>query len=163
MSDFSGRTPAKLDIDLGNNGFFPVLNLGDLQERYRIPSEYRQHTIGAQTVAALIEVNRLLNPKLCEWQRMGYDALAAVPACELGIAGEPDHLHELVELYKTAVFARAKAKLLRQYPSINRRDRQEHPGREAEEVEQDFMQESENAIRLILGDEQGGNLRGALV
>lgn len=157
MSDFSGRTPTKLDIEIGNNGFYPVLNLGDLQERYRIPSEYRQHTIGAQTVAALIEVNRALNPKLCEWQRLGYAELAAVPACELG------ELHELVDLYKTAVFSRAKAKLLRQYPSMNRRDRQEHTGREGEEVEQDFMEESENAIRLILGDEQGGKLRGALV
>lgn len=163
MSDFSGRTPTKLDIEIGNNGFFPSLNLGDLQERYRIPSEYRQHTIGAQTVAALIEVNRALNPKLCDWQQLGYESLHAVPACELGIPGEADHIHELVELYKTAVFARAKAKLLRQYPSMNRRDRQEHTGREGEEVEQDFMEESENAIRLILGDEQGGKLRGALV
>lgn len=146
MSDFSGRTPQKLDVQIGNNGFFPPLNLGDLQEAYRIPSDYRQHTIGAQTVAALIEVNRALNARVCEWQRLGYTELAAVPAVELG------ELHELVELYKVAVFARAKAKLIRQYPSINRRDRQDHPGREWDDVERDFIAESDNAIAQLLGN-----------
>ena len=146
MSDFSGRTPQKLDIEIGNNGFFPSLNLGDLQERYRIPSDYRQHTIGAQTVAALIEVNRALNARVCEWQRGGYPELAAVPAVELG------DLHELVELYKIAVFARTKAKLLRHYAAANRRDRQDFPGKEGEEVERDFIEESDNAIAQLLGD-----------
>ena len=157
MSDFSGRTPQKLDIEIGNNGFFPPLNLGDFQERYRISSEYRQNTIGAQTVAALIEVNRLLNPKLCEWQRTGYTELAAVPAVELG------ELHELVELYKTAVFARAKAKLVRQYPSQNRRDRQDYPGKEGDEVEQDFIEESEQAVAMIIGTQPARAFRAEAV
>ncbi|MEB4591387.1 head completion/stabilization protein [Candidatus Thiothrix sp. Deng01] len=169
MSDFSGFTPQKLDIAIGNNGFFPVLNLGDLQERHRIPSDYRQATVGAQTVAALIEVNRLLNPKLCEWQRGGYDALAAVPCAELGEPGAPDHLHELTELYKTAVFARAKAKLVRHYQSLNRSDRaarfqNKYPGMEWEDENvQDFMDESARAIAMILGDEPAAALRAAAV
>ena len=161
-SDFSGRTPTKLDIEIGNNGFFPALNLGDLQERYRISSDYRQHTIGAQTVAAIIEVNRALNQKLCEWQRAGYDVLAAVPAAELGIPDQPGHIHELVELYTTAVFARAKAKLLRQYPSMNRRDRQAATP-EAEETEATLLDESNEAIRLILGDVPAIRMRCSVV
>lgn len=161
--DFSGRTPTKLDVPIGNNGFYPSLNLGDLQERYRIPSEYRQHTIGAMTVQAIIEVNRALSGKHCDWHGMGYETLGDVPCEELGTPGTPDHIHEITELYKTAVFARAKAKLIRQYPSINRRDRQDYPGREGDEVELDFMQESDNAIRMILGDNQPTGLRAAAV
>lgn len=162
-SDFSGRTPQKLNIEIGNNGFFPPLNLGDLQERYRIPSEYRQHTIGAMTVKAIIEVNRALLRKYCEWHNAGYANLGDVPCDELGTYGTPDHIHEITELYKTAVFARAKANLIRQYPSINRRDRQDYPGREGDEVELDLMQESDNAIRMILGDNQSTGLRAAAV
>ncbi len=168
MSDFSGRTPQKLDIEIPNNGFFPTLNLGDLQERYRIPSEYRQQTIGSQTIGSLIEVNRLLNAKVCEWQRAGYTQLEDVPCTPLG------DLNELVELYKTAVFARAKAKLIRQYPSMNRHDRQHYPnqgnfkkqeysGLEAPEIEQDFLNESDNAIALLCGDEPTRILRAAVV
>ena len=168
MSDFSGRTPSKLDVELPNNGFLPSLNLGDLQERYRIPSEYRQQTIGSQTIAALIEVNRLLNPKVCEWQRAGYMQLEEVPCAVLG------DLHELVELYKVAVFARAKAKLIRQYPSMNRHDRQHYPrnsnfssqeysAMEAPEIELEFLNESDGAISLLLGEEPARSLRANVI
>ena len=157
MSDLSGRTPSKLDIPITNNAFFPDLNLGELQEGYRTGAEYRTETIKRQTVLALIEVNRKLETRWCHWDRLGYETLEAVPQVELG------EVFELVELYKTAVYARAKSRLMRVYPTLNRRDRKSNPGDDAEEAENSLLNESDDAIQLLLGDAEPTILRGSAI
>lgn len=150
MSDFSGRTAQKLSRTVANGAFWPELELGELQEQYRIPSEYREQTILHQTILAAIEVNRELNQERCQWVRNGWATLQDVPAEEMG-DGEVA-LHELTLLYKQAVYALAKAKLLANYASANRRDRvAEHPAREGEETYELFIAQSTDAIRLLRG------------
>lgn len=142
MSDFSGRTPKKLDVPVLNNGFFPDLNLGELQEQEVTPSDHRQDFMLDHLENARVEVNRLLHDYWCMWVRRGKETLADVPA------DTPD---ELTKLYKRAVYARAKAKLVRHSPSINRRD---HQGAtpETDETETALLDASADAIRLILGE-----------
>ena len=150
MNDFSGRTSQKLNRTVDVGAFWPALELGELQEQYRIPSDYREETILHQTILAAVEVNRELSEERCQWVRNGWDSLAEVPAEEMG-SGD-GALHELVLLYKQAVFTLAKAKLMANYASMNRRDRQaEHPTREGEETYEMFVQQSQEAIRLIRG------------
>lgn len=156
-SDFSGRTEKRLDTIIPNTPFFPALELGELQENYRIPSDYRANTIGSLTLRAMIDVNRYLQPKQCEWVRMGYSQLRDVPSDELG------DVHELTELYKSAVFNRAKAYLLRNYPSMNRRDRGDYPARDGEETEQYYLDESERYIQMLLGNAPAVGLRAGVV
>lgn len=150
MSDFSGRTPQKLNRTVDTGAFWPALELGELQEQYRIPSDYREETILHQTILAAVDVNRELSEERCQWVRDGWETLAEVPAEEQG-SGDAA-LHELVLLYKQAVYALAKAKLMANYASMNRRDRQaEHPAREGAETYEMFVQQSQDAIRLIRG------------
>lgn len=161
MSDFSGRTPAKLDQPIPNNPFYPSLNLGELQERYRIPAEYRLATIGSNAVLAVVEVNRILQASWCHWHTLGYDRLDSIPNSQLGDNSLHDPASsELVELYKVAVYARIKAKLARVYPSINRRDRQ---APDEEETEERFLTESDDALKLLLGDIPALSLRSAAI
>lgn len=167
MSDFSGRTPKKLDISIQNPWFWPQLNLGELQEDYRIPSEYREKTIKAHFFTALIEVNRALEPFACE-HYCQYGKLEHVPAYEFGLAipeGEtvaPEE-HELIALYKTAVYSRAAAKIWHVYATANRRDQQTHDAREADDTEHSYMVASDQAIRLIQGDVPAVGLRAAVL
>lgn len=157
MSDFSGRTPKKLDVVIKNNAFFPDINLGEFQEEYRIDSHNREKTIREHTLLAIVEVNRVLKPKVSEWLKLEYDSLQDVPS------GELDGEHELVLLYKTAVFCSARAKLMSVYPSMNRRDRQAKDSEESEESIESFQDKSDQAIQLILGDSGRSSMRGSLL
>ena len=152
MSDFSGRTPQKLDTPVANNGFFPDLNLGELQEQEVTPS-HRQLFMLDHLENARVEVNRLLHDYWCLWARCGKETLADVPS------DTPD---ELTNLYKRAVYARAKAKLVRHSPSINRRDRQGATP-ETEESEAAFLDASNDAIRLILGEKPTLGIRVSVI
>lgn len=153
MSDFSGRTPQKLDVPVHNNGFFPNLNLGELQEQEATPSDHRQDFMFDHLENARVEVNRLLHDYWCLWSGRGKETLAAVPA------DTPD---ELTKLYKRAVYTRAKAKLVRHSPSINRRDRQGATP-ETEESEAAFLDASNDAIRLILGEKPTLGIRVSVI
>lgn len=177
MSDFSGRTSKKLDVAIANIAFWPALNLGEIQEEYRVPSEYRADTIQTQLLTAISEVNRMLkpfrdlamgvfeshempfpeHPQLHWLAEAEYLTLADVPAEKL--AG----LHELVELYKTAVYSRATSKVWGIYATANRRDQQTHNSREAEETELSFLCASDDAVKLIMGDVPTYATRGAAV
>lgn len=153
MSDFSGRTPQKLDIPVANNGFFPDLNLGELQEREVSSPSTRQEFMLRHLRHAMIECNRLLHNYWCQWDARGKTTLADVPCDTEG---------ELVELYKDAVYARAKAKLVRHSPGVNRRDRQgETP--DTDDTEAALLEESEKAIRLILGERQTLGIRVSVI
>ena len=59
---FSGRTEEFLDTEVQNDGFFPNLILGDLQEDYRIPTKYQTDTIVHHLKVAMDEVNQDLEP-----------------------------------------------------------------------------------------------------
>lgn len=177
MSAFSGRTSEKLDVAISNVAFWPSLNLGEIQEEYRIPSEYRVETIQTQLLTAISEVNQMLLPfrelamgefdedaipypahTQLHWMAGAvYLTLDSIPAAELG------DKHELVELYKVAVYSRATSKVWGIYATANRRDQQTHTAREAQETELSFLCASDDAIKLLMGDTPTYATRGAAV
>ena len=148
MSDFSGRTTSKLNRTVKNGAFWPDLELGEFQEQYRIPAEYREETILHQLILATVEVNQQLNDERCRWVRDGWESLQAVPDEEIGSVEALIPIR--VVLYKQAVYTAAKAKLMQHYASMNRRDKAEHEGRDQDTVD-GLLAMSERAVNLLRG------------
>ena len=148
MSDFSGRSLNRLNRIIKNGAFWPDLELGELQEQYRIPSEYREETILHQLILATVEVNQQLADERCQWVRNGWERLQDVPDEEIGAIEAL--IPTRVILYKQAVYTFAKAKLMQHYASMNRRDRADHEGRDQDTVDGLFAM-SERAVHLLRG------------
>lgn len=128
MSDFSGRTPQKIDLTIKQGGFFPDIAVGDFQELHRIPSDWREAAIKMTLVESVAFINDELSQARILCEKTNHKALSDIPTSTF------DNEGELIWLYKSAVFHEAKARLLHQYATMNQRDRAEHKGRESEET-----------------------------
>jgi hypothetical protein len=126
-----------------NDGFWPNLTLADLMNNYRIPSEYADGVIQTGLSLALINVNQKLASVKAKLILDGYATLAAYTTAH------PEALNGkqvLEELYKHAVYARAKAGLLMQFAAINRRPQAENQAKEGDDMETYWLDESQAAI-----------------
>ncbi|MEE7625446.1 head completion/stabilization protein [Methylobacter sp. Wu8] len=126
-----------------NDGFWPDLTLADLMNNYRIPSEYADGVIKTGLNMALINVNLKLASVKAQLVLDGYVSLAAYTTAH------PEALNGkqvLEELYKHAVYARAKAGLLMQFAAINRRPQAENQAKEGDDMETHWLDESQAAI-----------------
>lgn len=141
---FTGKTETFLNTTLANDGFFPDLSLREFQEVYRVPAEFKQEMIESKLRAAVIECNGILQEKKTEWL-VSFTTLAGVSADEIGSK------NILVEHYKAAVFCKAKAKLLREFATVNRRQEAENLAKESETAEDDYLTQANRAIRRLLG------------
>ena len=129
-----------------NDGFWPDLSVGELMDRYRIPSEYADDTINMGLTLALVNVNIDLEPVKAAIQALGHADLSAYntdnPA-ELN--GQPvTEIH-----YQHAVYSYAKAYLLQQFNSLNRRDNAANAAKEAPETEQYWHDQSARAVQKL--------------
>jgi hypothetical protein len=126
-----------------NDGFWPNLTLADLLNNYRIPSEYVDGVIQTGLSMALINVNQKLVSVKAKLVLDGYASLTAYTTAH------PEALNGkqvLDELYKHAVYTRAKASLLMQFASINRRPQAENQTKEGDDMETYWLDESQAAI-----------------
>lgn len=142
---FTGKPQTFLNTNVANDGFFPDLNLGDLQKVYRIPAEYTQEMVITHLQLAMSDCNHMLAVKRHEWKGLGFDTLQAVADNEVGI--DVMFVHQ----YKRAVFMRAKGLLLMQFATMNRRDQAENLAKESEETYQECLAQSGRAIRRLMG------------
>lgn len=142
---FTGKSEVFLNTQIDNDGFFPDLNLGDLQRVYRIPTEYTPQMIETHLRLAMSDCNSQLAVKRFEWKELGFNSLQAVADQEVGI----DVM--FVEQYKRAVYMRAKGLLLGQFATMNRREQAENLAKESDETYQECLAHSGRAIRRLLG------------
>lgn len=145
MSDFTGRTTYSLEGTIDNDGFFPDLDLAVFQREWRVANDYRREAIELHLTNALFEVNRQLSNFKADQLVLGHTALADVPQYMTG------SIQSLNHQYHRAVYAHAKAYLLREFATINRREQGEHLARESEESHDALLEQSNLAIRYILG------------
>ena len=141
---FSGRTDAFLAIELNNDPFWPVINLGEFQKLHRIPSHYAGEAIEHQVELARGKINHQLSNQKSEWQGIGYATLAAIDAEDNGARAT---------YYKAAIFYRAKAQLLRDFQTMSRRELADDQAKESWETYQTLLAESRRSIREILAYE----------
>lgn len=142
---FTGKSQAFMDTSLVNDGFFPDISLGELQQVYRVPAEYKQELVEHHTRLAMADCNEQLAVKKAEWQLLGHESLADVSNQELG--GQ----RAKVDQYKRAVFCRAMGLMVLAFATLNRREQAENLAKESPDTFQDYMAESGRAIRRLLG------------
>jgi len=132
---------------LVNDGFWLDVAVGDLISKYRIPSEYADDTIKTGLLLAIVRVNEKLKRAKDEMIVLGYNTFQLyLNNNSNSVAGaELLHIH-----YEHAVFSRAKAFLLQQFKTMNRRDVAENEAKESEETEQFWLDESAKSIAAIM-------------
>jgi hypothetical protein len=150
----TGKPALTTSAALANDGFWPDMSIGGLLSKYRIPAEYADETIRLGLTMAMVRVNEKLAKVKAAIVALGHATLQAYCTANVKqIAGED----VLILQYRHAVFCRAKAFLLRQFPTVNRRPVAENGAKEAPETEQYWLDQSQAAIasffELFLPDE----------
>lgn len=142
---FSGFSNNPVNDTVSNDGFFPDQNLATFQAVYRLPAEYNVETV----IDGLNQAIIWTNDQLDEWRQVqeaaGYNTLLDVPASQLGT----DSRYTL--LYSRAVGCYAKAILLRQFYTIERRPAANNDAKESQESEDIFYEYADAAIADFLG------------
>lgn len=132
---------------VANDGFWPDMALGDLMSKYRIPSEYENEVIETGLQLAIIRVNEKLDRAKAAIIVLGHAAFDDY----INANPEPVGTTEVMLVnYQHAVFSRAKAFLLQQFNTLNRRDKAENENKESAMTEQFWMDESQRSIGSIM-------------
>jgi len=116
MSDFSGKTEDYLNTVITNNGFYPNVVLGDFQRDYNIPAKYEIETVTNKILLAMVNINDQLAVIQDDWELDGATTLAEVDTTE------HNGVNKMEMHYIQAVFSRAKALLIPEFASLNRKD-----------------------------------------
>ena len=138
----TGKPSLTTAAPVANDGFWPDLKLSDLMDRYRIPSEYADSTISWGLSLALVRVNEDLER-----------AKQAVLSMSFGTFTEYLESSKTAALkvhYEHAVYSYAKAFLLQQFSTMNRRKDAENMAKEAPETEQYWLDESKKSVAAML-------------
>lgn len=151
----TGKPALTTSAPVTNDGFWPALMLGELLENYRIPAEYADGVILTGLTMAMIKINQRLFAVKAKLMLDGYATLEAYTTAHPELVNGKQVLEEH---YKHAVFARAKAGLLKQFAAINRRPQAESQAKEGDDMEIYWLDESQASIaeffRRFLPDQQ---------
>lgn len=142
---FSGKPATVVEQTIENNGFWPDLSLAEYQKAYRLPGEYLGETLVTHLTVAMAEVNQDLQKLMTSWQGLGIAAVASADPMLL-----PERKLK-VDLYKRAVYCRAKATALTDFATVTRREVAENTGKEAPERADTFLAFSQSAVRALQG------------
>ncbi len=145
MSGFSGKPTTFVDQAVENDGFWPGLSLSEFQKSYRLPAEYLVDMLVTDLKTAMVEVNLDLAKLKARWQGAGVSRIESADTTVL-----PERTYK-VELYKRAVYTRAKASLLTQFATVNRRAEAENTAKELPERGETFLEFSQQAVRALQG------------
>jgi len=131
--------PTDEEIDAG--AFFPAVSTAVFRETYRIPAELPAETVRTLLRLAVLRVRSRLNPYRARMAAAGYGSLAEVPQ-------EGD---EKLLLWKRAVSCEAKAELLRETVTVDRKPEAENAAKSAPETEREYKRLAALAIRELSG------------
>ena len=129
-----------------NDGFWPDLSVATLMDKYRIPPEYADETIKWGLTLAMVNVNLDLEPVKAAIVALGYASLTAYNTVN---SQQLNSEQVTVIHYQHAVYAYAKAFLLQQFNSLNRKPNSESAAKEAPETEQYWMDQSASAVQKL--------------
>ncbi|BBT15117.1 phage head completion protein [Metapseudomonas otitidis] len=142
---FSGKPTTLVEQVIENDGFWPDLGVAEFQKGYRLPAEYLVELLADGITAAMGEVNRDLAKRKRAWLAAGVTQVASADPLLLPERGF------YVAIYKRAVYCRAKAYLLQQFATVNRRAEAANLAKEAPETHEAFLAYSQQAVRQIQG------------
>ncbi|WP_339495591.1 head completion/stabilization protein [Pseudomonas sp. RA_105y_Pfl2_P56] len=142
---FSGNPTTFVEQAIENDGFWPNLSVSEFQKGYRLPAEYLVEMLVTDLNTAMIEVNRDLAKRKSQWQNVGVTTVESADTKVL-----PERTFHAAT-YKRAVYCRAKASLLTQFATVNRRESAENIGKELPERGETFLEFSQQAVRVLQG------------
>lgn len=141
--------PSLTTLDpVANDGFWPDLAIEDLMSRYRIPPEYDDDVIKTGLVNVIVTVNSKLGAVKAAVLDLLYTDFT-----EYAEAEYPDTVNDVNILllhYEQAVFTRAKADLLKQFNSLNRKPNAENAAKEADDTAEFWLNASQGSILAII-------------
>ncbi len=138
----TGKPSLTTAAPVANDGFWPELSLSDLMNRYRIQSEYADDTISWGLSLALVRVNEQLERAKQAVLIMPFETFAGYLESSSAAA--------LNVHYEHAVYSYAKAFLLKQFSTMNRRKEAVNEAKESAETEQYWLDESQKSVAAIL-------------
>ncbi|EPF66033.1 head protein [Pseudomonas syringae] len=142
---FSGKPTTFVEQAIENDGFWPDLSVTEFQKGYRLPAEYLVEMLAADLNMAMVEVNTDLAKLKARWQGAGVSNVESADTTIL-----PERTFQAAT-YKRAVYSRAKASLLTQFATVNRRESAENVGKELPERSETFLAFSQAAVRSLQG------------
>nr|VFJ42958.1 MAG: Phage head completion protein (GPL) [Candidatus Kentron sp. FM]VFJ43638.1 MAG: Phage head completion protein (GPL) [Candidatus Kentron sp. FM]VFK05648.1 MAG: Phage head completion protein (GPL) [Candidatus Kentron sp. FM] len=155
---FTGNQAIPLTGRITSSDFWPEISLADFQDVVRPPSEYSAALCRACVFSAVIWVNELLagltdeqDPPPATLAELSDSVTSgqAIRFTEDG-ADEPGiEIRLLVFYYREAVYFRAKALLLRHFPTLNRREEAVNMAKESTDEMSFWLTEATARIRWI--------------
>lgn len=133
------------DKTINCGSFYPGITRQMFFDVYRIPLELPLSTVDVHLSQGIITVRRALAAWKAEQEALGYSSLENVPQEEVDGSGE------LTLLWNRAVYCEAKAELLKETQTVDRRSEAENAAKSGEETEDKFREFAQDAIRTIVG------------
>ncbi|MGJ0489611.1 head completion/stabilization protein [Methylobacter sp.] len=143
----TGKPALTTAAAITNDGFWPDLALGDLLTKYRIPAEYADDVIKTGLMMAILRVNDQLEAVKAAIVALEFTTLAGYASVHH--AREVGGINALQLQYEHAVFARAKAGLLKQFNTLSRKPEAENAAKESDDTEQYWLDESQGCIKAF--------------
>ncbi len=145
MPGWAPENTQPVDVPVNAGDFYPDLSTGEFRDIYRIPADLPQNTVVDQLRLAVVRVVQALS----SWQSIQEAAtLAEVDQPEV------DDIGHLVLLWKRAVYCEAKAEILRETSTVDRREAAENAAKSGEDTEDKYREFAQDAIRQIVGMER---------
>ena len=142
MAGFNAVTDRTSTLRLPGYGFWPELRVADVQREYRLPAEYAESLLLDHLALSRIWAVRQLRGWEKDMREAGYAALADVP-----LDGEEGGAQRL---FTRAVYCHAKALLLGQFATMDRREAAKNEGKEGQDSADRFQAWAVEAIADLL-------------
>ena len=133
------------DLTVGNNGFFPDIEVTAVRREYNLDVRTDDDELIRIIQSNLMRVNQDLNQWVCTQLSLGYDTLEAVPAAMLG----NESVHSLS--YQQAVCYGVKADVMRAKLDYDLTAKGDQEAEEREDKAMHYTAESTRALRRLLG------------
>lgn len=135
---FSAISTGPSTLIVAGDGWWPDLPVADFQQAYRLPQEYADVLLQDHLELAALWAQRQLAGWRAQLEAEGGASLAEIPG-------------KALLLYRRAVFCHAKALLLAQFATVERREAARNDAKESPDMSRQFYAWSQDAIADILG------------
>jgi len=144
MNGYTGKPELTTAALIENDGFFPDLSIASLVAIYRVPSELDNPVILDRLMMAMIEVNARLEQVKQHLLVLGYADLDAYTTVYSEAIGG---IEIVFSQYQRAVFSYAKALVLQQVKTMNRKAEAENLAKESPETEAYWLKQSSQSVQ----------------
>ncbi len=145
MGNWDTSTPSAEPKSFDCGTFYPAIERLDFYKVYRIPAELPVETVDDYLLQAIIRVRRALADWMAEQVALEYNSMDDVPQEQV------DGKNELTLLWIRAVFCEAKAEILKETETVDRREAAENAAKSGEQTEDKYREFAQDAIRTIVG------------